>query len=218
MNSTDLLATFREEMADAVEPYLWSDAWFYRNLDEAQMMFCRLTEGIEDSRTATITSVPITAATEWYSLSKLILKVRSALITSTGEDVPVYNSETYREAGIRFDGRVAPLRAFVTGLDKHALRAWPVPSSDIAVTLSVFRLPLVEITDDGDQELEIDRQHHLPLLHWVKHKAYDKQDAETFDRRKSDEFSQRFRQYCAASRVEQERVRRSVRSVSYGGI
>jgi hypothetical protein len=78
-------------------------------------------------------------------------------------------------------------------------------------------LPLVNIDEDAD-EFEIDEQHHLALLHWVKHKAYSKDDAETFDRRKADEFEARFRSYCAAAKVEQNRARHPAGSVMYGGL
>lgn len=87
-----------------------------------------------------------------------------------------------------------------------------------AVSLSVYRLPLVTITDDGDQVLEIDAQHHTALLHWMKARAYDKQDAETFDRRKSEEFRDRFTTYCAKAQQDQQRARRVHGSVAYGGI
>ena len=113
MNSTELLAVFREELSDAVAPYLWSDVAFYRYLDDAQKMFCRMTEGIEDSRTAAVVSIPVVISTEWYAISKLILKVRSATLASTGADIPLINIEKAPARGIRFNGTVGPLKALV---------------------------------------------------------------------------------------------------------
>jgi hypothetical protein len=89
---------------------------------------------------------------------------------------------------------------------------------DLTVNLSVFRLPITAITDDGDQEFEIDEQHHEHLLLWVKHRAYSKQDAETFDRTKAKEFDDAFRGYCARAKSEQDRLRRVPTPVAYGGI
>jgi len=86
------------------------------------------------------------------------------------------------------------------------------------IELSVYRFPLNTITDDGDQVLEIDPQHHTALLHWMKSRAYDKQDAETFDRRKSEEFKGRFTEYCARAQQEQQRARRVQGNVAYGGV
>lgn len=52
----------------------------------------------------------------------------------------------------------------------------------------------------------------------MKHRAYMKQDAETFDRTKADEFEQRFNTYCEQVKREERRKGFKVRSVAYGGI
>ena len=288
MNSTDLVDQFRSEMSDAVAPFLWSDTLVYSYVNDAQRMFCRLTNGIADSRTAAVTQLAIKPGVEWYDLHKSILKIRTATRGDTGRDLDTVNPENMALRGVRFDRTVGYVKYLVQGLEDHALRAWPVPNVmtrtaakaagatalgasmlplvsstgiyagqsvsgtgvaplttvrsvigntlelslpttaivadqapiniDLTVNLAVFRLPLVVITDDGDQALEIDAQHHLHLLLWAKHLGYDKQDAETFDRRKSDDFAARFRSYCADVKKEQDRARRVVGTVAYGGI
>ncbi len=214
MNSSSMLTAFRDEMADQELPYLWSDAAVYRYIDDAQKMFCRLTEGIEDARSY---SLDITPGESWYETSSLILKTRDATRSDNGRDVPIVNIETAQYSGVKFDGATGPLKVLVSGFERNALRAWPVPDETVTVTLSVFRLPLVRI-EEADQDLEVDDQHEAGLMLWVKHMAYDKQDAETFNKSKSMEYEQRFRQYCAAARVEQERRRRNTGTVIYGGI
>lgn len=288
MNSTDLVDQFRSEMSDAVAPFLWSDALVYGYINDAQRMFCRLTNGIADSRTPAVTQLAIKPSVEWYDLHKSILKIRTTTRGDTGRDLDTINPERMAQVGVRFDRTVGYVKYLVQGLEDHAVRAWPVPNAmtrtagqaagatltgatmlplvstagvysgqsvsgtgiaplttvlsvigntlelslpttadiadlapidvDLTAHLSVFRLPLVTITDDGDQALEIDEQHHLHLLLWAKHLAYDKQDAETFDRRKSDDFAARFRMYCADVKKEQDRARRVVGTVAYGGI
>lgn len=218
MNSTEILDAFREEMRDKEAPYLWSDADIYRYLDDAQKMFCRLTEGIEDSSTESICRLTVVAGTEWYPLSRKVLKVREVVNTATGRPYEVVNMEKASLQGVLFNGHPGPLKLFVTGMEKHKLRAWPLPSEGATVELRVFRLPLEVITDAGDQELEIDEHHHNALLLWMKHLAYLKQDAETFNKSESDEFEAKFRAYCFASMKEQERARRSTGTVVYGGL
>lgn len=205
-------------MSDEASPYLWSDSLVYQYIDDAHKNFCRFTNGIADARTALVTQIAVVPATEWYDLHKSILKIRTATRQDTGVEVEMINPERIAAEGIRFDGRTGPLRVMVQGLEAHTVRAWPVPAETVIVNLTVFRLPLLDITDDGDQEFEIDGQHHAHLLLWVKHLAYDKQDAETFDRRKSDEFAQRFQAYCADVKKEQDRARRVGMPVAYGGI
>ncbi len=186
-----MLAAFRDEMADQELPYLWSDAAIYRYIDDAQKMFCRFTEGIEDARTYSLSVVP---GTIWYTLPTPILKVREATRVDTGREVPLVAVEKARVEGVIFDGATGPLKFLVSGFEKDALRAWPVPDEAVSVTLSVFRLPLVRI-EEADQDLEVDDQHEAGLMLWV-----------------------RFRQYCAAARVEQNRRRHPAGAVIYGGI
>lgn len=218
MNSSELLEVFRDEVSDLVAPYLWSDALLYRYMDEAQKMFCRKTEGIEDASTPAVCRVSVVAGTDWYPLSPKILKVREAVVTATGKPIAVMNMEKASVKGVRFDGRPGPLKVFVAGLEKQKLRAWPMPAEDSTVELRVFRLPMADITDAGDQEFEIDEQHHMALLLWMKHRAYLKEDAETFDRGKAEQNEARFYAYCAEARKEQERARHQPGTVLYGGI
>lgn len=220
MTFTESLSFFRSEMNDATEPYLWSDTDVLSYMDDAQKMFCRLTEGLEDARTASVTQLDLVPDTEWYDLSPLILKIRSSYRTDTGRPVLTGNLEHLEELGIRFDGRTGVLKALIQGESKNQIRAYPIPIETVTVQLSVFRLPLLPIDTESDLDasFEIDAQHHRHLLLWMKHLAYDKQDAETIDRTKSKEFEARFRAYCADARVEQGRARRVGRAVSYGGI
>lgn len=212
MDTTELLGLFRAEMRDSVEPYLFADETIYSYINAAQVEFCRLTEGIEDGRSFKLSIVP---GTEWYALSKRILKLRKACFTSTGRPVDVVNQERVEQGGIRFDGRPGPLKALVAGIEKGMLRAWPLPNEAAEVALDVFRLP--KPVGEGDS-LEIDEQHHMALLYWAKRMAYDTQDADIFDRRKVEEYELRFRDYCARARAEQVRARRQVGSVQYGGL
>lgn len=212
MDTTELLNLFRVEMRDQEDPPLFADETVYAYINAAQVEFCRLTEGIEDGRSFKLDIVP---GEEWYAVNKRILKLRKAYFTSTGRPVEIVNQEKAEPLGIRFDGRQAPLKALVAGIQKSTLRAWPLPNEAAEVALDVFRLP--KPVGEGDQ-LEIDEQHHMYLLHWVKHLAYGVHDLETYDKRKSEEYEVRFRTYCARAREEQTRARRQVGATIYGGL
>jgi hypothetical protein len=212
MDATELLDLFRVEMRDQEQPYLFADGTVYAYINAAQVEFCRLTEGIEDGRSIKLNVVP---GVEWYPLNKRILKLRKAYPTSTGRPVDIVNQERAEQGGIRFDGRPGPLKALVAGIEKGMLRAWPLPHEAVEVTLDVFRLP--DPVGEGDP-FEIDEQHHMALLYWAKRLAYDTQDADVFDRRKSEEYEAKFRAYCERARLEQTRARRQVGSVQYGGL
>ena len=211
MTTTELLAVFRAEADDNVAPYLASDALVYSYIDDAQKTFCRLTEGIEDGRSFKLTIAP---NAEWYDIDPAILKIRKATFTATGRDVTLVNQEKAGVLGVRFDGRAGPVRTLVLGIEKHAARAWPMPNEAATIALDTFRLPAT--VEKGD-DLEIDEQHHPRLLMWVKSRFYGIQDSEIRNDKKSDEYEQRFRAYCAQAKVEQERARRVVGAVMYGG-
>lgn len=212
MNTTELLGVFRQEVFDLELPYLWSDELVYSYIDDAQKQFCRDTNGILDSRSFKVKVVP---GVEWYKTDPKILKLRDAVDPATGNLVPIIAVEKMRDNHMRFDGAVAPLKALVAGLEENTLRAWPVPSVAATIELRTYRLP--ETVGAGD-DLEIAEQHHRHLLHWVKHLAYDVQDTETYDKGASEKYEMRHRAYCAKALAEQDRARRPVSTVTYGGI
>lgn len=216
MNSTDLKDLFRETVMDQEEPKLWSDSEVYRYIDDAQKMFCRLTGGLGDA-TSTLTQIAFTTASDWVTTSALILKIRQASFVSDGRPVELMNAEDMPARRLRFDGRPALPKNLIIGIEAHKARLHPYPDRADTLALIVDRLPLASITDD-DQTFEVDEQHHQHLVDWVCHRAYRKQDAETFDRTKSLEYEQSFRAYCAAAKTERERALSKVRVVSYGGL
>lgn len=213
MNTTELLAIGRQELFDLETPYLWSDALLYAYIDEAQKQFCRDTYGIEDSRRFKLTI--LADGTVWYAIDPLILKIRDVVDATTGKTVDLVAMEKMGEKGMKFDGHQGPLSALITGMDKGFVRAYPIPNQESTVELRVFRLP-VDIAAGDD--FEIDPQHVLNLLYWVKYRAYMVQDAETSDKTKAAGNKAMWDAYCALAKVEQSRQRRPVSTVTYGGI
>jgi hypothetical protein len=214
-----MLVRFRDEVNDAEEPYLWSDASVLDYIGEAEVEFCRRTDGIGDATTVEVCELDIVAGTQWYDLHEKVLKIRGAHRGDTGDPVDVLNVEDMATRGMRFDGKAGTLRALITGIEERRIRVWPVPTETFTVQLTVFRTPLNPISQDNDSgTFEIGAEHHPFLLDWVKHLAYSKHDAETFDRTKAAEHEQRFERYCSNTRQEQRRLRHKPRSVAYGGI
>ncbi len=212
MNTTELLALFRTEVFDLELPYLWSDEWVYGAIDASQKQFCRDTNGIADSRSFSITIVP---GTEWYAIDPKILKLRDAVDHATGRDMPIFSIEKMAENGMKFDLKTGPIQALIAGMDEGMLRAWPVPSEPTVIDLRAFRLPL---TVEAGDDLEIPEQHHRYILYWAKYLAYSVHDAEAYDKNAAEKYLTLHAAYCAKARIEQNRVRRPVSTVTYGGI
>lgn len=209
MTTTELLAIFRDEVSDAVLPYLWSDALVYAYIDDAQKQFCRDTYGIEDSRSFKLS---VTVAAEWYAIDAKILQIKAAYDTLTGNEIPVLTMEEAYKKNIRFDTASGPVQALIKGMEKGYLRAHPVPSATKTIWLRTTRLPIEVAAGD---DLEIDQQHQLNLLYWVKFRAYSKQDAETADAIKAAGYKAQHVAYCEEAMTEQGRLNRNVAVVAF---
>ena len=226
MNTTELYDLFRSDVVDVAKPYLWSDEEVYGYMDRAHVMFARLSGGIADVRTEEVVTVAISAGEAYSNIHPSILTVREARLVSTGRPLSILNlndppssfdddfGRLYHSARARSPG---PVRGMVVGEEYNVVRWVFVPEQDDEAQLSVYRLPLTQITGPG-QDFEIRREHHDSLLYWMKHLAYSKQDAETFDRGKADENEARFRAYCVQARAEWERYKHKPRTIAYGGL
>jgi hypothetical protein len=214
VNTTELLSLFRVEMDDRDSPPLWEDEAIYRYIDDAQKMFCRKTYGIPDGRSF---AIAVTPGEEWYSIDKRILSIRKAYDKRTGREIDVVAREHAEGANIRFEGLGGPTRAIVTGLESNTVRLWQLPTTANEIGLEVYRLP-TPLGVEGDEELEVDEQHHMHLLLWVKHLALRNHDSETFNRAKAADFEAEFYRYCDAAKTEQSRRETVNRTVRYGGL
>lgn len=215
MNVGDLIKRFRSDVRDDAGGQLWTDPEIIQNLDDAQRMFCRLVGGIADSISG-VTKVSAQAGTEYVQFDPRILKIRYVRRASDGREVTLLNFEDLQRSKFVLDTRQGKIEAVVTGMHQHRGRLVYIPDVADTLLLTVYRYPLNPLAAKGD-EPEIDEQHHLHLLLWVKHLGYSKQDAETYNRQKAIEFEGLFRQYCERARQERDRLEHKYRTVEYGG-
>ena len=61
-------------------------------------------------------------------------------------------------------------------------------------------------------------EHHYHLLKWMRHLAYRKQDADSFNLVKSDQERDDFINYCELAKREKATRKHKVRVTSYGGL
>jgi len=226
MDSTALHDLFRSEVRDEVAPYLWSSAEVYSYIDGAQKMFCRLQGGIADA-TSPVTRLTAAAGDVFVPISPLILKLREARRSIDGRGLEILNFEDLQarqgdddygcRSAYRIDNTPGAVTAIVVGMEANKVRLVRIPQEDQTFDLIVYRMPLVAITDVGGQPLEIDEHHHRPLVHWMKHLAHQKQDAETYDRGRAAEFRDEFLAYSAQAKAEREKREHKYRTVGYGG-
>jgi hypothetical protein len=212
----ELLDQLRSDLDDVAKPYLWTDEELLTYLDDAQAMFCRKTDGIADATTPAVTALNVVPGGAYQALHKAILKIRGITRADDGRTVDVLNYEDLAARGWRFDGTRGHVRALVIGEEDGKARTYPASIETVTLKLLVFRLPLKKV--GTDECLEVADEHHLHLLHWAKRQAYQKEDAETFNKAKSNEYEQRFLSYCAEAQAEARRKAHKPRTVAYGGL
>lgn len=218
MNSTAMLAMFRSDVRDEAVPFLWSDTEVFGYVNDAQNMFCRLHGGIADA-TSAVARVVVTAGNAFAPVSPLILKIREARRAADWREVDIVNFEdlnSHSSQAYRMDATLGQVDAMVVGMEANTVRLVRVPSEAQIIQLTVYRLPLAPITAVA-QSLEIDEQHHRHLLLWAKHLAHQKQDAETYDKGRSEAFKSEFYAYCDMAKAERERREHKYRTIAYGG-
>lgn len=213
MDSTSLLALFRSEVRDEVEHYLWSDTEVLGYIDDAQKMFCRLTNGIMDSVSA-LTSIEVTTGDTFVAYSDKILSIVRGYREIDKQPLTIINDDELEGNESILTESPGRTRILVVGMDASNLRLIPEADDDDTLHLSVRRLPLNNISA-VDQALEIQEKHHRHLLLWVKSLAHSKMDAETFNSAKASEFEDAFRKYCTSAESEEGKRSHRRRTVRF---
>lgn len=226
MDSTALHTAFRSDVVDEVGPFLWTDDEVYRYMGDAYSMFVRLTGGVADFLSAA-TAVPIVAGQPVADLHPSVMRVMSATRRSDTKPIDIINptdvgkmrsSDYGQTKSIVMDTRSGPVRYMVLGLQRNKVRWVQVPEVDDVADLQIYRMPLVAITGEDQELVDVAEEHHIHLLNWMKHLAYKKQDADTFDAQASAKGKADFESYCALVKAEWERYKHKSRATSYGGI
>jgi len=224
----DLLEIFRLEVEDTIEVYFWSDQEFFWYLDEAQKEFARETDYFKDSSTVEITAPRVTVDSPWISIDPRIIDIRRSKIGSRSQPMRIVNfNELDREytTGLygeelsgNWDVSKGTPRLLITNEETNKARLVPIPSQDETIKLTVIRLPLEDIEDEGS-ELELtESAHQRALLMFCKAMAYEKQDADSGNLRLADRYKAQFYQYCSVTKSRQTRKQRRVGTVRYGGL
>lgn len=226
MDSTGLKNLFRSDVVDEAEPFLWEDAEIYRYGDAAYKMFVRLTGGIADF-ISEATVLDVVAGQPIADLHPSILRIMGATRRSDNTPVEIINStdlgrlrsKDYGQSKVlTMDDKLGPVRFMIIGMQKDKARLIQVPDVDDTIDMTIYRMPLEGIEGPDLPLSEVEEHHHIYLLDWMKHLAYKKHDADTYDPKASAAGELAFRTYCAQVKAEIERYKHKRRVVSYGGI
>lgn len=156
MNLGQLRAQARVLLDDTEQDYLWSDAELNLYINDAEQEACIRALLIDDDNNSTF-NISINTTDKRYALNQKIVLIDGARLLSRPND---------------------PFNAWVA-TETHLMLNELLVNAD-TLLLSVYRLPLEDMTDDADTP-EINSKHHYRLLDWVLFRAYSKPDKDTED-------------------------------------
>jgi len=189
-------------------------------------MFVRLTGGIADGSSA-VTQLTAADGVETTPIDESVMRIRTARNVTDNKPLKVINVQdtdnlTTEDYGIiravSDPTTIGSVPYMIIGEQDDYVRWVNIPDQDITVQLVIERLPLLPITREKQRFTGVRPEHHYHLLKWVRHLAYRKQDADTFNLVKSDQEREDFVAYCELAKREKSIRRHKVRTTSYGGL
>lgn len=230
--ASTLVAQLRLDLEDPELPgngddsdSLWSTAEMLHALDVAQNRFSEDTDCFSDATNFTST---YSAGDKWITLDPLITQIRRGYLTSAGTYIDPITSNVlddgfqYSDYGVRISGKWqtatgTPYYA-VTDLEAGKIRLVPEPTSGDTIEWRVYRRPLIGITKTSViPEIPVD--FHYDLLVWAKRELLRKQDAETVDMDRSQEFEREwYNDVIPRAHRYFRRKHRQPGTVTYGGL
>ena len=153
--------------------------------NDAEMEACLRSRLLRDSSTAAICQVAITAGVSVYDYDpRIILILRARIIGATAPLVRI--SHTVMDEQLPgWQDMTGEVKALVTGMDTGKIRFDRIPAAAGVLNLTVARGPLNPMKASKDSP-EIHSRLHQYLILWIKHRIFNNQNSELFDRNRSD--------------------------------
>lgn len=184
MKVADFIEAFRDQVADHVVPPFWSDAQIVHYLNEAVQEACERAKLIEDRLTPAVCSITLVPDVATYQLHASVFEIKRA--TLRGRPLDETSVEEMDADCTGWESLKGLPRAYIfeqaSGARPASIRLVRVPAQADTLALTVFRGALKPLSPDLDiGKPEIPERFHERLMDWVLHRAYLKQDADTFD-------------------------------------
>lgn len=177
-----LMARFRIDAKDDVEPFLFSDPFVKAALNEAQHEAAIRGRLLHECEAPGVCRVVLTAGKSVYPLHEALYEITHLLRIEEGQPDTVLELKsvewlTRNYPDWRTDHKyVLP---FAVQQDSTIRLATP-PRAGGKLVLEGYRLPLVDMCNERDTP-EIHIAHHEKLVYWALHKAFSQPDADGFD-------------------------------------
>lgn len=188
MKVGELIERFRVTANDQQEPPFWSNELIVSYLNEAIQEACERAKLIEDRRTAEVCSVAVVAGQNTYDLHASVFEIKR--LSLDGRVLDETSVEELDCVAPGWEGKTGTSRQFIfeqaRGNSPASIRLVPASANSGSIALTVYRCALKPLRADVELgKPELPERFHERLLDWVLHRAYLKQDADTFDPNKA---------------------------------
>lgn len=219
MNSGEIIRQARLELDDTEPDYLWSDAELLGYLNEAEEEASRRARLLIDATTPEICTVTLASGQSEYDLDERVIGIRSAQPSWRTRPLHGVTVAEMDQDAPGWRARYGQPEVVVLDYQTGSLTVCPTPSiaeEGLTIQLRVTRLPMRPMVGESDKP-EVKAVYHRSLIHWIKHKAYLKKDADTLDKPASAEalalFTQEFGEKKSAWADEFDQ-----RNLPFGGV
>lgn len=195
MTLEDLIASFRVDADDqsrsvngSTSDLLWQDddvtRWFNEAVEEAALRK-RL---IFDDTTPDVCQIAVLEGVSGYPLNPALVEITAAFLHTAGSErvIRLYATDRDEMDRIRPDWRTDRCTPKYFIQEDTRIYLPGIVDADYTMKLEGYRLPLDDEQMSNDSDVPVIAQaHHRFLVHWATHRAYGKQDADTFDPNRS---------------------------------
>ncbi len=180
MNVLQAIETFRSDEQDEGKGMFWSDDELTGYYSEANKEAC-IRSGLLTNRAF---EYEIGASDAEIGIDKSIVEISNVtLIDASGARTVIDPSSIYDLDRINPDWRGTTEKPSRYVHQDTSIRLSSL--SDDSYTIVVEASVTPDDFEDDDDEPSISQHHHSELLHWVRYRAYKKQDADSFNSEKS---------------------------------
>ena len=161
--------------------------------NEAENEACIRARLLVDSSTNAVCALQVSAGQTVYNYDPRILQIIRGKMSGATKILKRVSCTVLDERYPGWEDQTGEIEAFVTGMDKGKIRLFRNPAVAAPLNLTVVRLPLSPMIDRSSIP-EIAATFHAALIYWIKHKIYNNQDSELFDKNRADIHLQMFEQ------------------------
>ena len=183
MTAAEILALARVYLQDEVSPYGWSNDFLLGALNRAQQEAALRTLCLEDSSTAAVCAIAVTALDATVALDARVIRIEELRYTGATAEKPLLQraaDEFARVHGAAWRTHQGDPQEWMC--DGTSILLYPIPLVNGTISLTVKRMPLLPVALSLGSPApnpavatltpEIPADWHRQLVHWLCHEAY----------------------------------------------